>query len=793
MAEGALDDVVVLELAAGTAGPYCGKLLADFGAQVIKVEPEGGDPARAAAPLVAGESAYFAWLNGNKLGATLALDDPRLEALASHADVVIHDARGAAAGSLDARLVAANPAAVVLSLTPYGRSGGRAGWQAAPLTEWATGGFHYIAGDPARSPLALPGPQAEYHAGLHAGIAALAGLWHSRQTGEGQCVEISHQEATLSNHAWLTTTWTHTGTVQARSGSLFARCADGYVYLFHLVPYPNLFVLMERFDLLADEDLQLPTSWQARFGEVFEAFAAWAATRTKQEVYHACQELRIAASPVATMADVAASAQLAARQWYGEVRAGGRTFKAPGFPYRLTVTPNSLRRPAPRFGEHTALVTAPGFAWANAGAPRPTPPSAGTVRGPLTGVRVIEVTANWAGPCAGRDLADLGAEVIKIELVTKPATRSFAWLNDDFTWPRHYDRSGYFNKLNRNKKAICLDLAKPLGKQTFLSLVDHADVVIENNAVRVMGNLGLSYAVLGARNPRLVMCSLSGFGSDGPEAHYSAYGSNIETLSGLSSLLGYGPGEYFATGSYYADPATGNHAAIAIMAALHARRRSGRGQWIDMSLLEAVAPFFAASFLEYTTTGVVPEPVANRSRDLCPHNVYPAAGRDCWLAVAVRDETDFAALCRVTGFAPRPAELAPGGVAARRAREAEIDAAIARWAAPLDHNEAARRLQAAGVPGAPVMANWELFTDNHLNDRGFFVRTRHEEAGTLSYPGFPWRFEKTPASLRLAGPMFAEHNREVFGGLLGLAAAEIRALYDANVTADEPNFAAGSA
>lgn len=777
MADGALSDVVVLEVATGVGAPYAAKLLADLGAQVIKVEPPGGDPLRAAPPLHGGESAFFNYLNENKLGAAIVSNDSRLEQLASHADIVIHDARGAEADALDALARAANPAAVVLSMTPYGRSGPRADWNASALSEWATSGFLYIAGDPAREPLSLPGYQAEFHAGMHAAVAALAGLRHARNTGEGQRVEISHQEAVLSDHAWVTTSWTHAGQVQRRIGALYAKCADGYVYLFNLVPYPNLFVMMERFDLLEDEDLQNPLSWMARFPEVFQALSEWAATKTKQEIYHAGQELRIAVSPVNTMEDVANSSQLAARQWFGEVAAGGARFKSPGFPYKLTGTPCEPRLPAPKLGQHTEDVLAHSFAWANAGVPAA--PALGAIvneGGPLSGIRVLEVTANWAGPIGGRHLADLGAEVIKIELATKPATRALIYIADDITWPEHYHRSGYFNKLNRNKKDVSLDLSKPAGREAFLKLVAQSDVVLENNAARVMSNLGLAYEDLAKANPAIVMCSMSGFGGTGPERNYSAYGSNIETISGLASLLGYAPGDAFGTGSYYADPVTGTHGVVAILAALHARRRTGRGQWIDMALLEAVAPFFAQQFLEYTVTGNVPLAQGNRWGEL-PQDVYPTAGKDCWLAVTI---TGGLALARAIG---QP-EL-------KGASRAQIDAAIRAWAAAIDHNEAAERLQAAGIPAAPVMANWEIFSDNHLNDRDFFVRIRHAKAGTFWFPGFPWRFEATPTSVRMAAPLFAEHNGEVFTQLLGLSESAVAQLYSEGVASPHPVYGNG--
>lgn len=792
MAERALEDVVVLELATGVAGPYCSKLLADLGAQVIKVEPAAGDPIRHEPPLSGRESLFFNYLNANKLGVDFEWDDREIASLAAHADIVIHDLRGDDADELEAVLAKANPAAVVLSVTPYGRSGPRAEWHASALTEWATGGYHYFAGDPEREPIALPGYQAEFHAGLHSALAALAGLWHARRHGQGQRIEVSHQEAVMSDHAWLTTSWTHMGQVQRRTGSLYVKCADGFVYLFNLAPYPNLFVLMERFDLLEDEALQDPQTWNARFAEVFEALSDWAATRTKQEIFHACQELRIAASPINTMEDVANSEQLAARDWFETLEAGGETFKSTGFPYKLMDTPCEQRLPAPTLGQHTKEVLSNGFEWANAAVSHPSSPvlqpSPG---GPLSGLRVIEVTANWAGPIGGRHFADLGAEVIKIELATKPATRALIYAGGDVTWPEFYNRAGYFNKLNRNKKAVSLDLSKPQGRDVFLQLVAKADFVLENNAARVMAQLGLAYDDLAKANPGIIMCSMSGFGNTGPERNYSAYGSNIETISGLASLLGYHDGEFFGTGSYYADPTAGNHGAVAMLAALNHRRRTGRGQWIDMALLEAVAPFFAQQFLEYSLAGVSPTPLGNRHPSYFPQGIYPTAGADCWLAVTVRDRREWIGLANRIGHPEMADDTSFDTPEARRASAAEIESAIAGWCATRDHNEAAALLQSVGVPAAPVMANWELFSDNHLNDRGFFVPVRHEQSGTFAFPGFAWRFEHTPAAIQRAAPMFAEHNDDVFRGILGLPASQIQELYDLGVTTDGPRYAGG--
>lgn len=780
---GALSDVVVLEVHTGVAGSYAGRLLCDLGAQVVRLEPPAGDPLRHEPPVVDGESAFFNWLNASKLSVELDIE-PRIHELFRNSDIVIHELRGELADMFESHCAQHAPHAVVLSISPYGRSGERSTWKSTEFTDYATSGYHFFGGDPAREPLALHGHQSGFHAGVHGANAVLAGLFHARATGQGQRIEVSAQEAMLSDHAWLVTMWTHTGQVQRRTGALFAPCADGFVYLFTLAPYPNLFILMERFDLLEDEELLQPLNWQARFNEVFEAFSQWAATRTKHEIYHACQELRVAVSPINNMADLVESPQLQARDYFDTVFVADREITAPGFPYKLAGTPCENDGRAAPAGEHTDAVFAPDFAWANAAVERTSAADNAAGDGPLAGVRVLELCAHWAGPQAGKWLADLGADVIKIELQTKPSTRGLIPVGGDL-WPEHFNRAGYFNKHNRNKRDLSLNLSHPLGKETFLKLVAKADVVLENFSARVMPNLGLAFSDLAKVNPRIVMCSVSGYGATGPEKDYSAFGSNVETASGLASVLGYGPGEYFGTGTFYADPITGNHAAVAILAALHHAKRTGEGQWIDASLIECALPLFSQALLEFTATGRVPEPRANRHHTQSPQGVYPSAGTDCWLAVTVPDDATWDALCEAIA---KP-EWNGKDLAWRRQNASDIDAAIAAWSRELDHMNGARKLQEAGIPASPVLANWEIASDNHLHDRGFFVPVRHESAGTHFFPGFPWRFEKTPVRIRRAAPRFAEHNHDVLRDIAGYAEDEIARLYDEDVTGDDPIYA----
>ncbi|HXH23593.1 MAG TPA: CoA transferase, partial [Dehalococcoidia bacterium] len=707
--EQALAGTRVLDLSDGVAGAYCSKLLADLGADVIKVEPPDGDSLRRLGPFPGGQpdperSGLFLHLNANKRGIVLDLDsaDGRasLHRLVRTADLLIESRRSPERERLGLTYEALspfNPRLVVTSITPFGTYGPYAGWQSDEIVEWAMGGYMYFAGDPDREPLFVPGHQAALHAGQHAAIGSLAALHYARRSGLGQQVEVSHLESMLLAHAWLTVAWTHAGEVMKRTPSTLIPCADGnLVGFFAPLRSENFFILIERYDLIDHPDYATPLARMRKAQELQPLLRDWCATQKAADVQAKAQELRIACTYTVDIAGLLAEPHMRAREWFVEVEhpvAGRLTH--PGFPYKLSETPCRISRPAPTLGQHTAEV----LAEARTGA-APEPAIAGGANGrpalPLEGVKVVEVTANWAGPLAGRHLGDLGAEVVKVEYATRPATRAGRWPGA-FRARTHYNRSGYFNKLNRNKMDVCLDLSVPEGKEAFLKLVQWADVLIENNSARVFPNLGLGYDVLSAVNPGLVMVSMSGFGAYGPYRDFVAYGANIELSCGLVSLSGYGDGEYQNTSSFYADPVAGNHGAIAVLAALEHRRRTGKGQFIDMSLNEGAAGFFCEAIMDYTINGVVRRPMGSRSLVNAPQGVYPCSGEDSWLVLTVRDADEWRSLCSVMGREDLALRADLASVEGRRAAHDEIDAAIRAWCADLDHREAARRLQAAGV------------------------------------------------------------------------------------------------
>jgi crotonobetainyl-CoA:carnitine CoA-transferase CaiB-like acyl-CoA transferase len=369
---------------------------------------------------------------------------------------------------------------------------------------------------------------------------------------------------------------------------------------------------------------------------------------------------------------------------------------------------------------------------------------------PLSGIRVLDLTVGWAGPYAGRLLGDMGAEVIKIEPARHwDVTRAPHLPGPDVE--RGYDRSSYFNRLNRNKLGCSLDLSQPRGKELFLKLVALSDAVIDDQGA--MEDLGLSYEALRQARPDVTLVSMSVQGKDGPEA--------------------------------------GVFAGAALCTALLYRRRTGRGRWVEVAQRESMTGLVGELFVGFSMNGRQPPLLGNRHPSMAPHGCYPCAGLSeaGWLAIAVASDSEFAALCRVMGRAELAADPRFADVVSRYRHQDELDEAISAWTRGKTPQEAALALQEAGVAAAPVASVADLMEDPHLRARGFFEKTAHPEAGVWEMDGVPWRLSLTPAHVRLSTPCFGEHNDYVFRHLLGLSAEELAALERQGVTGREPEEA----
>ena len=767
-------DFRVLNLARGVAGAYATRLVADLGARCSWWR--WSDPRPGAWPPSDLFRAYFEddiELREERLSqAELLAVLPRV---APRFDLVITDFAlpELAEDELFALLRPTNPAIVVANADHFGRSGPYARWAGDELTDYAMGGYWSIAGDPEQEPLRVPGHQAQFHAGLQLTYAALVALRHARLTGEGQELDVSAAEAMLGAHWSTTVAWTHEGRVFMRNGSDLVRAKDGWVHFFSLLISPNVLVLLDRPDLAEDPRFATILARRDHLDEITAIALAWCATRPVMEIVEKAQSLRVPATPMADAARLLNDPHLAHRGYFRSSQ--GKAM--PGRPYQWTdpwetsVVPATLE---------DALAAPPPPAIAP---PVLTVAAETPARGPLAGLRILEVTNNWAGPIACRHLADMGAEVIKVELQTKPATRGSHYAGLD-PGKYHWNRSGYFNQMNRNKRDIALDLSTARGRDLFLALAAQADALVENNSARVMPNFGLAYEQLLAVNPRLVMVSISGFGATGERRDWVAYGSNIEAASGLASTTGYAGDERpYRTGSFIADPIAGAHAAIGVVAGLERRDRTDEGSHLDMALTESAMTFMVAAFAHLHDHGEAMPRRGNIEPGDAPTGSYRVAGRDDWIAIAVRTGPQWQALCDLAGLG----DLAALTVTERLERRGELDARVADWTRGLSQFEAVNALQERGVPAARILHNWQLHADPHFHARGAFVDIDHPDTGVYSYPGFMWRFSLTKPAVRSAAPRFAEANDYVFGRLLGLGPAEIAQLYAEGVTAAEPD------
>ena len=416
---------------------------------------------------------------------------------------------------------------------------------------------------------------------------------------------------------------------------------------------------------------------------------------------------------------------------------------------------------------------------------------------PLEGVRVIDLSMWFAGPMASRLLADMGAEVLKVEslrhmdpwrgpvVVNNTTAAHFPKM---IGMKRPYNCSPGFNLQNRNKYGITLDLATPQGKKILKALVKISDVILENYSPRVMKKLGLHYSVLQELNPQIIMMSLPALGGTGPDKDYIAFGQTINCMSGMAYLTGYmGEEPMLQSGLSYGDPLSGMNAAYAVMIALHYRRRAGKGMHIDLSQVEGVISFNADAVMDYTMNGRVRERIGNRHSSMAPHGCYRCKGDDNWVVLAAPSDAVWRRLCQVMEQPSWAEDVRFTDALGRYQHQDELDKLIEVWTMGHDHYEVMHILQQADIPTGPVLNAKELVEEPHLNERGLFETVTHPEAGTHPYVGMYAKFSKTPGSIRRPAPCLGEHNQYVFGKLLGLSQGEIARLEEQGVTGTKPS------
>ncbi len=800
-----LHGIKVIETAQGVAGPFCGRMLAAFGADVIKVEPTPhGDRTRDLHPRLPGvkkseASTLFLHLNMGKQSVALDYRSDEgvaaLTGLVSSADILIEDwnAETRSDVGLDNALQE-YPGLIDLSLTPFGASGPYSDWRSTPLISLALGGFLYLSGDEDREPLMIPGHQSEYIAGLHGYAGAMIALQKRTSTGSGGRVEVSEIESLAALHQFTTVMHTYNGLVRSRHGARWENkgsygrypitvlpCKDGYVAFAVSTEgqWETLFPMLGRAELLKEPRFETFVERRENADEIDSVLIDWMKDKTRAEVFeYAAGTWSEPASPLLDLGEVIADSHLAHRGLFTEIdHPDAGPLRYPTVPFHMSRTKPQFRR-APRLGEHTsdALSTAPsplmGEGWGEGESPdkRETDTAKHTSDhpSPLKGLRVLDLTRVWSGPLATRILGDYGAEIIKISDPRVPLDRL----------------SGTNNKLNRNKVNLALRLDQEEGRALFLDLVATSDVVVENFRPRVMRNFDLTYDRLREVRPDIVMCSMPGFGTTGEYADYPAFGPSVEAMTGLPSMMGYpssgseqaAGGEPRTSSLAYPDPIAALNSLAAIMTALHHRRQTGEGQFIDLALSEGPICQIGEYIAAYSRTGHQPPRTGNSHPEHAPYGVYPAAGDDNWVAICVQSDSEWQGLCRLMGRPELARDPKFSEEQARRTNHDELETIVSGWSRTLDAEHVASAAQSVGIAAGRVAKNWQMLDDVHLNARDFFVELDEPDVGRKKYPGQPIVMGGLSKSDWIPSARLGEHSEYIARDILGMLPRHVEKL-----------------
>ncbi len=760
-----LEGIKVVDLC-GAPGWLCGRILADLGADVALVEPEGGHPDRA-------RRYAFAALNAGKRSVISA--DPA--ELIRGADVVI-DAGSAGARGVD---TSDNPKLIWCAITPFGLTGPKAAWRASDLSVLAQAGTMFMTGEPDRAPLRCSFPTSWYHGGAEAAAATLAALHQRDSNGRGQVVDVSLQETLLMATMGRVGAYSLTQQRGARAGALMRvgrttqreiwPCADGFVS-FGLRGGPARIPGLKRLVAwMYEEGFATPAlterDWDSYthttltnedVDAISEPIAAFFATKTMTDLYDNSLERGLMLAPANTAREILASRQYNSRKLFTQVDDPelGRI----SIPRRFVVADGApgANRPAPQPGEYDPPDRWRVFAGTNTA----------TSAQAFLGLKVLEFGAGAAGPLATRYFADHGATVIRIESKVRPDfLRLYALTADQ----KSLDASPMFATFNANKLGITLNMKHPEARDIALRLVRWADVVAENFAPGAMGRWRLAFEDLAKVKPDLVMISTCLHGQTGPERNYPGFGGQGSALSGFNHLTGWPDREPLGPYGTITDSLAPRFAAAAVAAALLRRRRTGLGAYLDISQVECAVYALGETIVEHAVTGEPPGRLGNRSREAAPHGAFQCAGDDRWIAIAGWNDDEWGTLIDVMGkpaWADERFSTAAGRLANVDALEKHIDS----WTATQDRDQLAARLQEAGLEACPVQDLEDCYRDPQLAHREHFRSMDHPVLGRHDHEALGFRLSDSPPTFTRPGPTLGRDNEEVYKRILGLGDEE---------------------
>ena len=791
---GALSGLRVLDLTARMGG-YCGLLLANLGAEVFLIEPPGGDPMRREGPFKDDhsdpeQSLSFAAYHTNKRGLVLNLENDEdrksFRQLVSHADVLIEDKP---AGHLDRlelgydALQSINPALVLTSITGFGQSGPYRDFKAPNIVAFAMGGLMNLCGHPGRAPLMGPCDVAYHLGSVHAAFGTLVALFNRSISGRGDHVDVSLQEVLVADpFLRIMTRYSVTGEVPERTGHSQSttvaetyQCRDGYARIFVNQPdhWKRFVDWLGRPHELLDpkyENVQNRFPLRQTIDRLVEARTL---NYEAKKFFDEFQSLRLAAAPINSPSAFLTDEQTQQRAYVTTVehgRLGRHDF--PGDPYQFSESPWRVERGAPQLGEHQQQIggdLARPSSWrmaAPAAASRPE-------RKPFQGIRVISFPTGIVGPALAALLAEHGAEVISIE--AGRAVRS----------PQRGQKFQVASDLenNRDRKRIVIDMKHPDGAALAKKLIAKSDVVAENFSAHVMASWGLDYPRMKEIRPDIIMASLQAFGQTGPRRDYVSFGPILMSYAGMAYLWRDPEVERPGAGCQTAFPdyVAPSYGAVAILAALHYRARTGKGQYIDISQAETAASMIGPAHLAYLITGREPQPQGNFSATMAPHGCYRCKGDDRWCVIVVQSQEEWIRFCELAEHREWLTDHRFSEPAARITYRQELDYWVGKWTAKYTPHQLMLMLQREGIAAAVVQTAEDLYRDPHLRERGFAREVYCPPIGWITRSGPSVRLTEHGHKPHGFAHVSGEDNEAVLGDILGMSSAEIRDLADRQI------------
>lgn len=775
-------------------GELTARLLGDLGADVVKVEPPGGSPARELAPVRDGVSLAFAVRNAGKRGVVLDLSDDRevdrFHELLAHADVLVTSDPEVAPG-LDAREVARrHPHLVVGALTPFGLDGPYADWVATSATLSATGGIAFKAGVPERTPIFPPAHLVDDAASVTSAFGLLCALYQREGTGLGQFVEVSTNEAIAQIADWALPNATArieagfpAGEVRFGNGPIYPifACKGGYVRLIILSvrQWHAMREWLGEPDYLQDPQFD---GFMAR-REISETvlnplFEAHFADMSMEEVSEEAQRRGIVCTPALTPADILANEHFRSRGTLVDYEvAPGITAPIPSGYFEIDGERAGPAAPPPAVGQHTDAV------FADLGDAREAPAVAGDFdvepQPPLAGLRVMDFGHGAVGVEVGRRFAEYGAEVMKIE------SRTYT---DFMRLQLGGETNPSFASSSRSKLGFGVNAKTPEGVALIHELAAQSDLVVENNSTGTMDKLGIGFDALQAVNPDLVMVSSQLMGSHGAWSWWRGYGPSTQPPGGLVHLWNYADTAAPAgSTSIYPDHVAGCLGAVSSLAALVGRARGvHHGVHVEVAQVETVVGMLGDVIAAEAVSPGTVVPMGNRSEAGSPWGLYRCAGEEQWVAITCRSDADWHGLVATMGDPAWARDGAFATVDGRRARADELDEHIGAWTADLTKDEVAARCQRHGVPAAPMLTGAEQVSDPQFEARGFAVRIDQPGVGPLWLDGAAFRGQRMVGPDVHQAPELGEHTRAIARDLLGRDDDEIDRLLSAGVLETTP-------